>query len=665
MNDKKAIYIISDAHEEKNVSFGFEGYAKTLTEIIAYKENKTPLTIGVYGRWGTGKTALMKRVVYYLTESEDYKDENLYRRCKTVWFQAWKYNNEDEILAALIAEIFKVMDNPDVDFFEKCKSELKNLNIPKLAGQISKKLTGIDISEAVLRLDHKDKLGFYDIFQECFDNILWKYLECKEKDDAKSALVIFIDDLDRCPEPKIIKVLETIKLFMDKKGCIFVIGAADDIIQKAIKKNYEDDAERFMDKIVQVHFPLPNITPENFKKFVSNISPKMKDAVLPHLELICPALDNNPRQIKRFLNNLSLRTGILRNRDLKIDFNHVLFFSIIEYCYRGLYKELNEKIDTLDYIREDIKKLHEHFSDNNRWDFSDEDFTNAKIRDGLRKYIEDKKLARIIKELNCGVDILQQLMTMSKTSNLEKSLENKEGLEDKAKRISHAVKSSAEFDKMVKIPKGEFIYQKNGKAFIDKDYEIDIYPVTNGQYREFIEDGGYKEDDYWSKEGIEWREKKEKKQPEYWEDSKFNGDYQPVVGVSFYEAEAYAKWAGKELPTEMQWERAARGTDGREYPWGNEFDKEKCNCRESGHGKTTRVNMYHNGVSPEGCYDMAGNVWEWTASFYDKDKKNRYVLRGGSWILAFPDYFRCAYRYDDFPGYGFDDVGFRCVRTKL
>lgn len=94
-------------------------------------------------------------------------------------------------------------------------------------------------------------------------------------------------------------------------------------------------------------------------------------------------------------------------------------------------------------------------------------------------------------------------------------------------------------------------------------------------------------------------------------------------------------------------------------PWGDEFDKEKCNTAESGIGKTTRVTRYPNGISPDGCYDMAGNVWEWTASKYDEGTM---VLRGGSWSDVRNDA-RCAGRNRYISCDRVDNIGFRCVRT--
>jgi len=189
-----------------------------------------------------------------------------------------------------------------------------------------------------------------------------------------------------------------------------------------------------------------------------------------------------------------------------------------------------------------------------------------------------------------------------------------------------------------------------------------VDPVTNRPYGKFIEAGGYRENEYWSSDGQAWREENRISQPQYWNEKDWSQPEHPVVGVSYHEAEAFAAWAGKRLPTEKEWERAARGTDGREYPWGNEFDPEKCNTAKSKIGKTTRVTRYPNGISPAGCYDMAGNVWEWTASWYDDENTLR-VLRGGSWFNDRDDA-RCADRLRIHPDLRNVDSGFRCARTK-
>lgn len=189
---------------------------------------------------------------------------------------------------------------------------------------------------------------------------------------------------------------------------------------------------------------------------------------------------------------------------------------------------------------------------------------------------------------------------------------------------------------MVKVPKGPFLYGGNKtRTVIDYDYWIDQYPVTNEKYRAFIEAGGYENQRYWSDEGWNWKCRSTILGSfGEWKDKTLTKPDHPVVTVSYYEAEAYAKWAGKRLPTEQEWEKAARGEDGRQYPWGEEFDKTKCNHMYKGifpAPVTTPVTQYPQGISPYGCYDMAGNVWEWCSSWYIK-LLNLRVLRGGSWF---------------------------------
>ena len=214
---------------------------------------------------------------------------------------------------------------------------------------------------------------------------------------------------------------------------------------------------------------------------------------------------------------------------------------------------------------------------------------------------------------------------------------------------------------MVKVPKGPFLYG-DGKIHetIDHDYWIGQYPVTNEKYRVFISADGYGNRAYWSEEGWKWKSECNITCPEYWNDIKWNKADCPIVGVSYYEAEAYAKWAGKRLPTEWEWEKAARGTDGREYPWGDEFDKEKCNSAKAGFRHTTPVTQYPKGVSLYGCYDMAGNIWEWCADWYDETKDSR-VLRGCSWSCT-PVNLRVSFRFRYDADYRFNLIGFRLVQ---
>ncbi|MBX3334862.1 MAG: SUMF1/EgtB/PvdO family nonheme iron enzyme [Nitrospira sp.] len=216
--------------------------------------------------------------------------------------------------------------------------------------------------------------------------------------------------------------------------------------------------------------------------------------------------------------------------------------------------------------------------------------------------------------------------------------------------------------RMVKVPKGSFLYgAKKTRVTIDHDHWIDQYPVTNEKYRVFMLASGYANHQYWSDEGWKWRTEKCITNPEYWNDEKSNKANHPVVGVSYYEAEAYAKWAGKRLPTEREWEKAARGEDGRRYPWGEEFDVSRCNSNESRIGHTTSVSQYPKGVSLYGSYDMVGNVWEWCTRGYDEQKKDTRVVRGGSWSAS-PGMLCVSYRDLRDPDIRLSDLGFRLVQ---
>ncbi len=154
-------------------------------------------------------------------------------------------------------------------------------------------------------------------------------------------------------------------------------------------------------------------------------------------------------------------------------------------------------------------------------------------------------------------------------------------------------------------------------------------------------------------------------------------DDHPVVNVTHEEARRYAEWAGGSLPSEAQWERAARGTDGRTYPWGEAWEPERCNGEEGGPGRTTPVDRHPGGASPVGCGNMVGNVWEWCADWYEAAyylhgttwnprgpaAGRRRCVRGGGWRGGREEV-RVARRGSSRPDLRRDDQGFRCVRGE-
>jgi len=167
---------------------------------------------------------------------------------------------------------------------------------------------------------------------------------------------------------------------------------------------------------------------------------------------------------------------------------------------------------------------------------------------------------------------------------------------------------------MVYIPAGVYSWGVHQEEL--EGFWIDKYEVTNTLFKKFMEAGGYQNRDYWSETGWDWLQSQGIAQPLYWEDERFNNPQQPVVGISWYEADAYARWAGKRLPTVTEWQAAAQGTDNRVWPWGNEWDPAKANAGDGSQGAPVDVGSYPAGVSPLGAFDMAGNVWEYTLDWY-------------------------------------------------
>jgi formylglycine-generating enzyme required for sulfatase activity len=223
------------------------------------------------------------------------------------------------------------------------------------------------------------------------------------------------------------------------------------------------------------------------------------------------------------------------------------------------------------------------------------------------------------------------------------------------------------------------------RVYLD-DFWIDRYEVTNGRFARFVAETSYQTDAEklgwgWVWTGSEWEEV----QGADWRhprgpDSSIEGQVNyPVTLVSWNDADAYCRWAGKRLPSEAQWEKAARGPgldseQGRRYAWGDEFDSTRANTREAGLDGVTPVGSFSpQGDSPYGASDMTGNAGEWVADWYNDHYYSQAplinppgpaagtykVLRGGSWLFN-EVYARTAFRHNIRPDYTYDFAGFRC-----
>lgn len=268
---------------------------------------------------------------------------------------------------------------------------------------------------------------------------------------------------------------------------------------------------------------------------------------------------------------------------------------------------------------------------------------------------------------------------------------------------------------MVAVPAGSFTMGLSGHGAADfapehavqvSAFLIDKYEVTNAEFKVFMDAGGYEEQSYWSPEG--WRSRPSNHQPLYWDSSENGNGYQcgpgypgfPVHGVSWYEAEAYANFVNKRLPTEAEWERAVRGDDGRLFPWGVQLAHDRATYFSplSPTSTTTPVGFFDghlqplpifqtiNSPGPFGAYDQVGNVAEWVADWYSPtyyqvsptinptgpgpEVTGQKVTRGGGWGdanstgNAWDSPVSGIYRRSFRPGYQDAGLGFRCVRSQ-
>lgn len=217
----------------------------------------------------------------------------------------------------------------------------------------------------------------------------------------------------------------------------------------------------------------------------------------------------------------------------------------------------------------------------------------------------------------------------------------------------------------VQIPPGEYRIGESRRIFaLQRPFWIARWPVTNAQYARFVDQGGYRPTQrWWSQEARDWLLEEGAKEPRFWRSGRWNVPNQPVVGVSYWEAEAFSAWAGGRLPREVEWESAARGPEGLEYPWGDQWEELICNSREMGLNVTSPVGLFPKSRSRSfGLDDMAGNVWEWCQDVigHDDAAASQRLLRGCSWHDE-PWTSRSQNRGRLLPHGRLDHIGFRVV----
>jgi len=735
MTDKPSIPPILDDLPTGHDALDFAPYVDALADILLDPNARTPLTMGVFGPWGSGKTSLMKMVQARLKRASA-DDESGGRQTHTVWFNAWLYSKEKVLWRALLVQVLagvrKIRDldeaavarlNALTDQLHRAvgPAELGNISIAAAellkeestgSAQITLALRyGLDFLENMAQARQKGELAVVkalrdqvrratsdleqerieslDRFQTQFETLLARYVL------PRGYLVVFVDDLDRCLPDKAVEVLEAIKLFLDVPGCIFVLGLDPEAIERAVRTRYRGEvkAREYLEKIVQLPFILPPIEDEAMLAYVESLAPTLPDARCA--EVFAQGLRPNPRQVKRTLNIFLLLSRLVEKRAaLAGTITPVRLAKVvaIQHAHPDLYALLRLRPG---YLR-DLETFFRAGEEAGRMGAGEEGL--PRLPEALEPFQGREELRLLLclfEEEDARFDGLKPLEVRSYLTLARRATP----VEAPA---VHVARPPFE-PELVSVPGGPFLMgtsdaqvrvmldrfdwakELKGKGWFDREqpqhevtlipFEIGRYPVTNAEYAAFVEATGHTV-------------------PRHWREGRFPEELadHPVVHVTWRDALAYVAWLRERteqpyrLPSEAEWEKAARGEDGRLWPWGNDWDPARANCKPAGPGKTTPVGQYSPaGDSPYGAADVAGNVWEWCSSLWGDDPgessfgypfraddgrenletSGLRIMRGGSWRSDNPGIVRCAYRYGYPPVNWYVTLGFRVARGSL
>jgi formylglycine-generating enzyme required for sulfatase activity len=649
-------------------------------------DNLTPFTIVVRGGWGRGKTTLLRETQRQLDEAAG-KTSNL-RRVHTLWFNAWKYPNEETILAGLLGAMLDEFRTGNLlkqlqDFIHKRKGRLTRMLLRIAAPWLDVE----ELAKPDARFDYAEtKRAFYDEFRPLFAE-LW-YLRQKgiaglgdtrhrdlekllRENERQQALAIFLDDLDRCPEDRVLAVMQAINLFLDLPGVCFYLGVDWERLSEVLEKKLDGRQDVFLEKMVQVSLELPEVSEAGAGEYLSS---KLDTAALGALfdneedgnkrALTAALASRHPRHIKGMLDDLSLTLSLLRNTNRlgssakQLPEQAVLAWHLLREMHDvSTWAALRARRTNLDALIRKWEALAETDNDAKPSEDFSERFAELHGRGVLHSQL---------KALNALSPEQRDMLVHFGSAATE------ETPTATARAAREPRRETPDAERWVALPSGEFAMgsddlERSRPAHLVtlSAFNMARYPVTNAEYLAYVQATG-------------------KAPPRHWKGGEIPEglDDHPVVSVSWRDAEAYCAWLSEKLkhrdrervrlPTEAEWEYAARGAEGRTYPWGEEPPaKDRANYGDSNAG-TSPVGSFPKGATPEGLHDLAGNVWEWCADWYGPyseftgpnpkgpDKGETRVLRGG----AFDDgaeLLRAASRGNGLRDVGDLRVGFRVV----
>ena len=337
------IRILTDALEE-NPSLDFDNYARTISKLIRNSEPR--FTIGIYGEWGTGKSTLMNKIMNQLQTQESDQQKII-----PIWFNAWRYEREEKYATIALMKTIAYALTENKKFVNVRKTILRGLKfvgmdmIRKITTDTVMTEKGWNELESKLteKMEILDKIEKDTIY---FDGIelIKKELKKIRNEDNEYRIVVFIDDLDRCSPKKALEILESIKVFLDIEGFVYVMGLSFKTVDRLISQAYQDTGVKgsdYIKKIIQIPIRIPPWSISDIKELTTKIADEMKpydQLIKNNAELIATGIEINPRELKRFTNNLIVAFEILNKKDIgEKEFLEILILEILKNRWNEFY----------------------------------------------------------------------------------------------------------------------------------------------------------------------------------------------------------------------------------------------------------------------------------------------------------------------------------------